>query len=194
MIGLGVGIDYALFIVTRHRAELAGGHSVHDAILTAVRTSGHAIVFAVRTVVVSLLGLLLIGMDFVKGFAVASSMTVAIAVIAAITLVPALLAITGRRINRLSVHRRRPSVEGRREPFGRRWARPVQHHPVVAVVGTGALLLLVAVPVSRMRLAIADPAPTRRARRRGLRTTGWRRVSVPARSCSPAATAARSTT
>ncbi|HEX2785980.1 MAG TPA: MMPL family transporter, partial [Ilumatobacteraceae bacterium] len=155
MIGLGVGIDYALFMVTRYRAELAGGRDVKEAIAAAVRTSGRAIVFAGGTVVVSLLGLLLIGMDFLKGFAVASSLTVAIAVTAAVSLVPALLAIIGRRIDRLSIHRR-GHVGGRHDNFGRRWARVIQHHPVTAVISGGAVLLLAALPVFGMRLAVSD--------------------------------------
>jgi RND superfamily putative drug exporter len=155
MIGLGVGIDYALFMVTRYRAELASGRDIGDAIAAAVRTSGRAIVFAGGTVVVSLLGLLLIGMDFLKGFAVASSLTVAIAVAAAITLVPALLAILGRRIDRLSIHRR-GHVTTSSDNLGRRWGRVIQHHPVTAVVAGGAVLLLAALPVLSMRLAVAD--------------------------------------
>ena len=155
MIGLGVGIDYALFMVTRYRAEIAAGREVDAAIAAAVRTSGRAIVFAGGTVVVSLLGLLLIGMDFLKGFAVASSLTVAIAVAAAITLVPALLAIIGRRIDRLSIHRRGHALAGRNN-LGRRWARTIQHHPVTAVVTGGAVLLLAGLPVFAMRLAVSD--------------------------------------
>jgi putative drug exporter of the RND superfamily len=155
MIGLGVGIDYALFMVTRYRAELHAGRDVTSAIATAVRTSGRAIVFAGGTVVVSLLGLLLIGMDFLNGFAVASSLTVAIAVAAAVTLVPALLAVIGRRIDRLSIHRRGHAPTGR-ETLGRRWARVIQRHPVTAVVTGGAVLLLAAVPMLTMRLAISD--------------------------------------
>ncbi len=155
MIGLGVGIDYALFMVTRYRAELAVGRDVKEAIAAAVGTSGRAIVFAGGTVVVSLLGLLLIGMDFLKGFAVASSLTVAIAVAAAVSLVPALLAIIGRRIDRLSIHRRRRGAAGH-DNFGRRWARVIQHHPVTAVISGGAVLLLAALPVFGMRLAVSD--------------------------------------
>ncbi|HEY0518754.1 MAG TPA: MMPL family transporter, partial [Ilumatobacteraceae bacterium] len=155
MIGLGVGIDYALFMVTRYRAELASGREVDAAITTAVRTSGRAIVFAGGTVVVSLLGLLLIGMDFLKGFAVSSSLTVAIAVAAAVTLVPALLAVIGRRIDRLSIHRR-GHVSSGREGLGRRWARIVQRHPVTAVAAGGGALLLAALPVFGMRLAVSD--------------------------------------
>ena len=155
MIGLGVGIDYALFMVTRYRAELAAGRDVTAAIAAAVRTSGRAIVFAGGTVVVSLLGLLLIGMDFLKGFAIASSLTVAIAVAAAITLVPALLAIIGRRIDRLSIHRR-GHVTTNHDNLGRRWGRVIQHHPVTAVVSGGAVLLLAGLPVFAMRLATSD--------------------------------------
>jgi RND superfamily putative drug exporter len=155
MIGLGVGIDYALFMVSRYRSELAAGREVGAAIAAAVRTSGRAIVFAGGTVVVSLLGLLLIGMDFLKGFAVASSLTVAIAVAGAITLVPALLAVIGRRIDRLSIHRRGHIAIGR-DGLGRRWARVIQHHPVTAVVAGGAVLLLAGLPVFAMRLAVAD--------------------------------------
>jgi putative drug exporter of the RND superfamily len=155
MIGVGVGIDYALFMVTRYRAELAAGRDVDASIAAAVRTSGRAIVFAGGTVVVSLLGLLLIGMDFLKGFAIASSLTVAIAVAAAITLVPALLAIIGRRIDRLSIHRR-GHVSTNNDNLGRRWGRVIQHHPVTAVVAGGAVLLLAGLPVFAMRLAISD--------------------------------------
>jgi putative drug exporter of the RND superfamily len=155
MIGLGVGIDYALFMVTRYRVELHAGRDVHAAILAAVRTSGRAIVFAGGTVVVSLLGLLLIGMDFLRGFAVASSLTVAIAVVGAITLVPALLAVAGRRIDRLSIHRR-GHIKTNHDNLGRRWARVIQHHPVTAVVTGGAALLLAGLPVFAMRLASSD--------------------------------------
>ena len=155
MIGLGVGIDYALFMVTRYRAELASGREVNDAIAASVRTSGRAIVFAGGTVVVSLLGLLLIGMNFLKGFAVASSLTVAIAVAAAITLVPALLAIIGRRIDRLSIHRR-GHVDLNRDNLGRRWGRTIQRRPVAAVIAGGSVLLLAGIPVLGMRLAVSD--------------------------------------
>ena len=156
MIGLGVGIDYALFMVTRHRAELAAGREVNEAIAAAVRTSGRAIVFAGGTVVVSLLGLLLIGMDFLKGFAVASSLTVAIAVAAAITLVPALLAVFGLRINRLSIHRR-GHVTTNHDNLGRRWARLIQRHPVTAVVSAARCCCSRHCPCS----PCASPSPTR---------------------------------
>ena len=155
MIGLGVGIDYALFMVTRYRAELAAGRDVEAAIAVAVRTSGRAIMFAGGTVVISLLGLLLIGMDFLNGFAVASSLTVAISVIAAISLVPAVLAIIGRRIDRLRIHRRGHATT-RRDNLGRRWGRLIQRNPVKAVSVGGGLLLLAGLPVFAMRLAVSD--------------------------------------
>ena len=142
-------------MVTRYRTELAAGRDVDSAIAAAVRTSGRAIVFAGGTVVVSLLGLLLIGMDFLKGFAVASSMTVAISVIAAISLVPAVLAIIGRRIDRLRIHRRGHATMNR-DNLGRRWGRLIQRNPVKAVIGGGGLLLLAGLPVFAMRLAVSD--------------------------------------
>jgi RND superfamily putative drug exporter len=99
MIGLGVGIDYALFIVTRYREALHDGLSVEDAIVEALNTSGRAVLFAGVTVIVALLGLLSIGLAFVSGFAVAMSIGVAVMMVASVTLLPALLAMAGRRVD-----------------------------------------------------------------------------------------------
>lgn len=98
MIGIGVGIDYALFIVTRYRNNLAEGHSVDDAIVQAIDTSGRAVVFAGITVVIALMGLFLMGLSFVQGVAAASSIGVAMMVAGSITLLPALLSLIGTRI------------------------------------------------------------------------------------------------
>ena len=102
MIGLGVGIDYALFIVTRYREALHDGLSVEDAVIEAIDTSGRAVLFAGITVVVALLGLLSIGLAFVSGFSVAMAIGVAVMMIASVTLLPALLAMVGHRIDNTS--------------------------------------------------------------------------------------------
>jgi len=99
MIGLGVGIDYALFIVTRYRDALHDGLSVEDAVVEAVDTSGRAVVFAGITVMISLLGLYIIGLPFVQGLATGAAVGVLVMMIASITLLPALLAMTGKRID-----------------------------------------------------------------------------------------------
>ena len=102
MIGLGVGIDYALFIVTRFREALHDGMSVQDSIVEAIDTSGRAVMFAGITVVIALLGLLSIGLPFVSGFAVAMAIGVAVMMVASVSLLPALLAMLGERIDNTS--------------------------------------------------------------------------------------------
>ncbi len=116
MIGLGVGIDYALLIVTRYRRELAAGRTHHDAVVEAMGTAGRAVVLAGSTVVVSLLGMLVIGLDILQGAGVTSASAVVVAVAAAVTLLPAVLAIVGRRIDALSVHRHRHRRRRPRRP------------------------------------------------------------------------------
>jgi putative drug exporter of the RND superfamily len=98
MIGLGVGIDYALFIVTRYREGLHAGLDPHDAIASAVDTSGRAVLFAGATVIISLLGLYVMGLDFVRGLATGAALGVLVMMVAAVTLLPALLGFAGRRI------------------------------------------------------------------------------------------------
>ncbi len=158
MIGIGVGIDYALFIVTRYRTALAAGRTPHDAAVEAIGTAGRAVLFAGGTVMISLLGMLLMGMAFFQGLAFGSSSAVLIAMLAAVTLLPALLGIAGRRIDRLSIHRRRPSLgAGRRAETGwHRWSRLVQRHPVAFAAAGITALLVTAAPVLGMRLASAD--------------------------------------
>ncbi len=99
MIGLGVGIDYALFIVTRYREALRDGLSVEDSIVEAVDTSGRAVLFAGTTVIISLLGLYIMGLSFVRGLATGAAVGVLMMMIASVTLLPALLAMAGHRIN-----------------------------------------------------------------------------------------------
>ncbi len=99
MIGIGVGIDYALFIVTRYRDNLHAGAEVDDAIVDSIDTSGRAVLFAGLTVIISLLGLLLMGLSFVQGVAIASALGVAMVMFGSLTLLPALLRLVGRRID-----------------------------------------------------------------------------------------------
>ena len=99
MIGIGVGIDYALFIVTRFRDNLHAGAEVDEAIVASLDTSGRAVLFAGITVIISLLGLLLIGLSFVQGVAIASALGVAMVMLGALTLLPALLRFVGHRID-----------------------------------------------------------------------------------------------
>ncbi len=98
MIGLGVGIDYALLIITRHREQLHAGHDVRESIGIAMDTAGRSVLFAGMTVVISLLGMLLMGVPFVQGLAVSASVTVALTVLASLTLLPALIGFAGERI------------------------------------------------------------------------------------------------
>ena len=100
MIGLGVGIDYALLIVTRYREQLHQGHGIRDSIKIAIDTAGRAVVFAGVTVVISLLGMLLMGVNFVKGMAVGAAVTVLFTVLASVTLLPALLGFAGEKVER----------------------------------------------------------------------------------------------
>jgi putative drug exporter of the RND superfamily len=155
MIGIGVGIDYALFIVTRYRQGLGEGLQPEHAVVRALDTAGRAVVFAGCTVVISLLGLFLMGVDFVNGMAVGTSVTVAVVMLASITLLPAILGFAGRTIDRFSVQRKR--VERPRErTLWFRWSRIVQRRPWPALVGGLVFLVVLAVPLLSMRLAFPD--------------------------------------
>lgn len=153
MVGLGVGIDYALFVVTRYREALRRTDDPFAATLEAIDTAGRAVVFAGITVMISMLGMLLMGMSFLNGLALGTSSAVLVAVLAAVTLLPAGLGFVGRRIDRLSIHRR---AERAGESGWHRWGRFVQRHPgACAVAGVGLLAALV-VPSFSMRFASAD--------------------------------------
>jgi RND superfamily putative drug exporter len=153
MIGIGVGIDYALFIVTRYRTALQCTGSPEAAVIEAMNTSGRAVVFAGFTVMVSVLGIFLMGLPFLHGLAVGISLAVVIAVLAAITLLPALLGFVGFTIDRFKVGRRTPSG---RESLWHRWARTVQRRPVPIALAGLIVLVLIAVPALQLRLGNAD--------------------------------------
>ena len=152
MIGIGVGIDYALFIVTRYRTALLRTRSPEDAVIEAMNTSGRAVVFAGFTVMVSVLGIFLMGLPFLHGLAVGISLAVVIAVLAALTLLPALLGFVGFTIDRFRVGR----APSGRETMWHRWARTVQRRPVPIALAGLIVLVLMAVPALSLRLGNAD--------------------------------------
>jgi RND superfamily putative drug exporter len=158
MIGLAVGIDYALFVVTRHRQNLAVGLDVEESAARANATAGGAVVFAGVTVVIAIAGLAVIGIPFVTVMGLAAAATVAIAVLVAITLLPALLGFAGHNIDRLRV----PGLQNRTggmhegETLGTRWARAVTRRPVLALLGGLAVMGVLAIPVASMRLGLPD--------------------------------------
>lgn len=152
MIGLGVGIDYALFIVTRYRQGLDEGRPRNEAVEIAVGTAGRAVVFAGATVVISLLGMLLIGVSMVVGLAVAAAFAVSCTVVAAVTLLPAVLGFVGDQIDRFAV--RRTTVPSD-DTAWHRWGRAIQRRPVPAMIG--ALILLLALSAPALGLQLSGP-------------------------------------
>ncbi|MER6285653.1 MMPL family transporter [Streptomyces sviceus] len=159
LIGLGVGIDYALFIVTRHRRGLKRGLSVAESIENAVTTTGRAVVFAGATVCIALLGMLILRLGFLNGVAIAASLTVVLTVAASVTLLPALLSLIGMRA--LSRRERRRLAEHGPQPelptgFAHRWSAFVERHP--KLLGAIALLVItvLALPTLGLRLGTSD--------------------------------------
>nr|WP_205752306.1 MMPL family transporter [Cryptosporangium phraense] len=159
LIGLGVGIDYALFVVTRHRNGLMAGLSVEESAVRALNTSGRAVVFAGITVCIALLGMLVLGLTFLTGIGVAASVVVLFSVASAITLLPALLGFFGTRV--LSRReRKRLAAEGPYEAhtrgFWARWAGIVQRRPRM-LAGIAILLIAVlSIPTLSLRLGSSD--------------------------------------
>ena len=183
MVGLGVGIDYALFLVVRHREQLAAGLSVPDAAGKAVATAGQAVIFAGGTVVVAILGLGVAGIPFVTAAGIGTSLVVAIMVAAAVTLLPAFLGLAGNRVNSRRTRRAAAAaaaspteapVGGRSPSHGvvtprwERWGAHVARHAVLYTVGVTALLLAAAGPVLALRLGYPDQGtdPESRTERR----------------------------
>jgi RND superfamily putative drug exporter len=162
MIGLGVGIDYALLLVTRHREHLAGGMSVVEAAGSAVATAGRTTIFAGGTVVIAILGLAVAGIPFLTAAGIAISVVVLIMVVASVTLLPALLGLAGHRIGRGRGH------GGAAAEGWRRWGRHVSRHAVAYAVGATVLLLALAAPALDLRLDAPDEGnlPETRTERR----------------------------
>ncbi len=163
MVGLGAGIDYALFLVTRHREYLATGLSVTESVGRSLATSGQAVLFAGGTVVVAILGLAFAGLPFVAAGGIGMSLVVLMMVLAALTLLPAMLGLADNRITR-----RRARRTSRATQRWTRWGAHVTRHPVAYLVGGTAILLAMAAPVTALRLGMPDEGnyPQERTERR----------------------------
>jgi putative drug exporter of the RND superfamily len=165
MIGLGVGIDYALFILTRFRNGLDEGLSSRNAAIAAVDTAGRAVLFAGVTVIIALMGMMLLGLSFLYGVAMGTAFAVLMTMIAALTLLPALLTIAGPRVDRLRIpglgERTQSTAEDTRW-FG--WSRMIQRRPLIAALLSGVFLIALCIPTLSLRLgsndAGTDPAGT----------------------------------
>ena len=156
MVGLGVGIDYALFIVTRHRQHLHDGMNVADSAGTAIATAGQAVLFAGTTVVIAILGLFLAGLPAITSMGVSVALVVVVAMVAAITLLPGLLGLAGTRIDRLSIHRKSHVTKPAHDTFSGRWAHHVGSHPVRYAVLSLIALCTIAAPALSMRIGTPD--------------------------------------
>ncbi len=158
MIGLGVGIDYALFIVTRYReAYNRNGGDVGGSVEEAMNTAGRAVIFAGATVVIALMGMFALGVSFLYGLAISSSVAVLMVLTASLTLLPALLTFFGRRIGKPGLlARRRKSPREDRSSFWTRWIGAIQRHPWIAFVASAGLMLVLASPALGLRLGNTD--------------------------------------
>jgi len=177
MVGLGVGIDYALFLVTRHREFLARGMTVEEAAGRAVATAGQAVVFAGGTVVIAILGLAVAGIPFVTNGGIAISLIILTMVVASITLLPGLLGLAGHRINglRSSTRARRETAAVDRVAAGatgssgwERWGAHVSGNAAIYAIGGTVFLLALTAPVLSLRLGFPDEGtlPDSRTERR----------------------------
>ena len=155
MVGIGVGIDYALFLVTRHREYLSKGMTVEESVGRAVATAGQAVIFAGGTVVIAILGLAVAGIPFMTAAGVATSLVVLIMVVAAVTLLQAFLGVAGHKINGIRASRRRvvnPGISPRWEA----WGAHVSRHAWKYAVGVTAGLLMLSAPVLALQLGFPD--------------------------------------
>jgi RND superfamily putative drug exporter len=156
MIGLGVGIDYALFIVTRYRQSLTEGREPREAVMVALATSGRAVLFAGCTVIISLCGLFIMNLPFMQGLAVSAIAAVVLVMAGALTLLPALLGYCGRAIDRLHVPAFLQSGPPTTRSFWYRWSRMVQRRPWQTSLFALLVLVVLAIPLFSMRLAFTD--------------------------------------
>ena len=158
LIGIGVGIDYALLVLTRFRAAMQEGKDRHDAVVEAVTTAGRSVIIAGGTVVIAVLGLLLTGLPYMYGVAIAASLAVLVVMLASVSLLPALLSYLGPKVDRLRlpVLGRRRTPDPTRESAAARWSHTVQRRPWAFAIVATALLLALAAPALDMRLGFPD--------------------------------------
>jgi RND superfamily putative drug exporter len=152
MIGIGVGIDYALLILNRFRLERGAGRDTREATVIAINTAGRAVLFAGIVVVIAMLGMMLLGISFLYGPAIGAALSVLATMVAALTLIPALLGTRiGRRIKKSKAH-----SADEETGFSARWSRFVAAHPAPVAVLALAILVAIALPALHMRLATSD--------------------------------------
>ena len=165
MIGLGVGVDYALFILTRFREALRSGQPPVDATVTAMRTAGRTVLIAGTTVIIGMLGLLVLRQSLLNGVAIAAAATVAMVLLGSLTLLPALLGFTGTRLAKPSRYRlprwlggrsAQPPGQPARPHAAQRWAAMIQRRPAVFATASTALILVLAAPLLSMKLSMPD--------------------------------------
>ena len=156
MIGLGVGIDYALFVVTRFREGLSDGLTVEDAVGRANATAGLSVIFAGGTVMIAILGLAMAGIPFMTAAAVAVSIVVATLVIASVTLLPAMLGLAGHRVNSKKVRKRGNVAAGETGQKWTAWGNHVSKFAWQYLIGTTVLLVALTAPVLKLDLGFPD--------------------------------------
>lgn len=155
MIGIGVGIDYALLIVTRYRQSLKEGHEPEEAVVTAINTAGRSVLFAGTTVVISLAGMLLMGISFIQGLGIGAAAVVLVTMAASITLLPAVLGFVGTNIDKFKI----PGIgkeKPREQQFWYRWSHFLQRRPWQALIVGLVVLLALATPFLSIRLGSSD--------------------------------------
>jgi RND superfamily putative drug exporter len=170
MLGLAVGIDYALFILSRHRQNLEAGMEPRESAAQATATAGSAVVFAGATVVIALVGLVVVSIPFLTVMGLAAAATVSLAVMIAVTLLPAIMGFSGKRLGRLNrflVKRPRRRAEGA-PTLSLRYVRLITRRPLWVVLATVALLGAIAIPATHMKLGLPDDgaSPTSSTERR----------------------------
>ena len=158
LIGIGVGIDYALLVLTRFRSALHDGKDRHDAVVEAVTTAGRSTIIAGATVVISVLGLCLTGLEYMYGVAISASLAVLVVMLASVTLLPALLSWLGPNVDRWRIPflGRQLKTEGNGESPALRWSHMVQRRPWPFAIAGTVLLLALAAPALDMRLGFPD--------------------------------------
>ena len=158
LIGIGVGIDYALLVLTRFRSALGDGKNTHDAVLESVTTAGRSVILAGATVVIAVLGLALTGLPYMYGVAISASLAVLVVMVAAVTLLPAFLSYLGPNVDRLRLPfmRRKSKKPAGGESPAARWSHAVQRRPWTAAIAASAILIALAIPALDMRLGFPD--------------------------------------